>query len=98
MLNNLPIYTIGDSHSRFSFEYNLNENTRHPRITNSFWLGPITMHRVGRDSISFNTHLVPTNGIVVVLVKLMYEIIYNLFFYYKILMDILYYILHYINN
>ena len=51
MLNNLPIYTIGDSHSRFSFEYNLNENTRHPRITNSFWLGPITMHRVGRDSI-----------------------------------------------
>ena len=65
MLNNLPIYTIGDSHSRFSFEYNLNENTRHPRITNSFWLGPFTMHRVGRDYISFNTHLFPTNGIVV---------------------------------
>lgn len=65
MLNNLPIYTIGDSHSRLSFEYNFNIQTRHPRITNSFWIGAFTMYRVGRDSISFNTHSVPLNGIVV---------------------------------
>jgi hypothetical protein len=65
MLNTMPIYTIGDSHSRLSFEYDFNVQTRHPRIKNSFWLGPITMYRVGRDSISFSKHSVPNNGIVV---------------------------------
>jgi hypothetical protein len=61
----MPIYTIGDSHSQLTFEYDFNIQTRHPRITNCFYLGPITMHRVGRDSISFKDHSVPSNGIVI---------------------------------
>jgi len=39
----MKIYTIGDSHSHVKSQY----------ITGIYWIGPITMHRVGRDIINF---------------------------------------------
>jgi len=50
------IYTIGDSHSQFTF-HDIPE-------VKAFWLGPMTMHRVGRDSLNFKQHGVPTDRIV----------------------------------
>jgi hypothetical protein len=47
------IYTIGDSHSQFTF-HDIPE-------VKAFWLGPMTMHRVGRDSLNFKQHGVPTD-------------------------------------
>jgi hypothetical protein len=62
MINQLPIYTIGDSHAKFTFSIN---DSVHPRIKSIFWIGPITMHRVGRDTIKFTDHHVPKDGFVI---------------------------------
>jgi len=65
MLHTLPIYTIGDSHSKITFEFDFDQSTRNPRITNNYWLGPVTMHRVGRDTLSFANYNVPVDGLVI---------------------------------
>ncbi len=48
------LYTIGDSHSHFTF-HDIPE-------VKSFWLGPWTMYRIGRDSVKFKEHGVPVNS------------------------------------
>lgn len=50
----MTIYTCGDSHSRFTFH----------DISNvvPFHIGPITMHRMGRDILKFSDYKIPTDG------------------------------------
>jgi hypothetical protein len=45
----MAVYVFGDSHAHYTF-------TRCTDVT-TFWLGPRTMHRVGRDGASFVPHL-----------------------------------------
>lgn len=45
----MAVYVFGDSHAHYTF-------ARCPDVA-TFWLGPRTMHRVGRDGASFVPHL-----------------------------------------
>ncbi len=57
----VAIYVFGDSHAHYTF-------ARCADVT-TFWLGPRTMHRVGRDGASFVPHLVtpkPDDAVVLV--------------------------------
>lgn len=53
----MNIYTCGDSHSKFSF-FGIDS-------VKPYWLGPMTMHRVGRDCMDFRTHGIPNDGILI---------------------------------
>ena len=64
-MDTLPIYTIGDSHSRWTFVFDDDESTKHSRIARTYRVGAITMHRVGRDTLSFSDYSVPKDGIVI---------------------------------
>jgi hypothetical protein len=62
MINQLPIYTVGDSHAKFTFCIN---DSIHPKIRSFHWIGSITMHRVGRDNLKFADFNVPKNGVLI---------------------------------
>lgn len=50
----MAVYVFGDSHAHYTFAHC-------PDVT-TFWLGPRTMHRVGRDGAHFMPHLITSKA------------------------------------